>query len=178
MQDWNVVITVQDGTYTLVRQALSRFGTVYKTDYYNVLLMQVPDIQGFIRSLADHLESHPGLRSALARVMPVTVRFTFQAVEGFEEGCRRAIVPWLGELGGRRFHVRMHRRGFKGRLSSQEQEQQLDHYILMNTSSEAQTQIDFEDPDYILAVETLGQQAGLSLWSRTDRQRYPLLKLD
>ena len=35
-----------------------------------------------------------------------------------------------------------------------------------------------EDPDVILDVEIVAQQAGLSLWSRDQRKRYPFLKLD
>ena len=35
----------------------------------------------------------------------------------------------------------------------------------------------FDDPDLILAVETVGQRAGISLWTRDDRLRHPLLNL-
>lgn len=38
--------------------------------------------------------------------------------------------------------------------------------------------IDFSDPDAILAVETVGQRAGLSLWSREVIARHPLPGLD
>jgi tRNA(Ser,Leu) C12 N-acetylase TAN1 len=42
----------------------------------------------------------------------------------------------------------------------------------------AEGEITFEDPDAILALETVGTRAGLSLWTREDLQRYPLLHLD
>jgi tRNA(Ser,Leu) C12 N-acetylase TAN1 len=38
--------------------------------------------------------------------------------------------------------------------------------------------VSFADPDYILALETVGQRAGLSLWDRVQRARYPFLGLD
>jgi tRNA(Ser,Leu) C12 N-acetylase TAN1 len=38
--------------------------------------------------------------------------------------------------------------------------------------------IDFEDPDVIIVVETVGQIAGLSLWTREQRRKYSLLRLD
>ena len=38
--------------------------------------------------------------------------------------------------------------------------------------------ITFEDPDAIIAVETIAQWAGLSLWRREDLQRYPFIRLD
>lgn len=42
----------------------------------------------------------------------------------------------------------------------------------------APARIDFSDPNAILAVETVGQRAGLSLWSRAAIARHPLLGLD
>lgn len=38
--------------------------------------------------------------------------------------------------------------------------------------------IDFQDPDYVLDIETVGQQAGMSLWSRDDLKRFPFLRVD
>jgi tRNA(Ser,Leu) C12 N-acetylase TAN1 len=38
--------------------------------------------------------------------------------------------------------------------------------------------VTFEDPDFIVAVETVGQRAGMSLWSREELQRYPFVRLD
>jgi tRNA(Ser,Leu) C12 N-acetylase TAN1 len=85
----------------------------------------------------------------------------------------------LGELKGKRFHVRMHRRGFKGRLSSQHEEQFLDHHLLERLTQEAAPGgIDFNDPDVIIAVETLGQTAGLSFWTREQHQSFELLRMD
>jgi tRNA(Ser,Leu) C12 N-acetylase TAN1 len=41
-----------------------------------------------------------------------------------------------------------------------------------------QANVDFSDPDLIIALETVAQVGGLSLWNREQRQRYALLKLD
>ena len=82
-------------------------------------------------------------------------------------------------LRGSSFHVRMHRRGFKGRLSSQREEQFLDHYILTRLEQEqCSGRITFDDPDAIITVETVGQRAGIALWSREERERYLFLNLD
>jgi tRNA(Ser,Leu) C12 N-acetylase TAN1 len=74
----------------------------------------------------------------------------------------------------------MHRRGFKGRLSSQEEEHFLDDYILERLASKGKTtaKIDFSGAERVIAIETVGQRAGLSLWTREQIQRYPFLKLD
>jgi hypothetical protein len=38
--------------------------------------------------------------------------------------------------------------------------------------------ITFEDPDAIIAVETVAQWAGLSLWKREDLKQYPFIRLN
>jgi tRNA(Ser,Leu) C12 N-acetylase TAN1 len=86
------------------------------------------------------------------------------------------LVP---ELRGKRFHVRIHRRGFKHRIQSQEAERYLDG-VLLNAleMAGAAGSIDFEDPDAILAIDTIDRRAGMSLWTREDMERYPFLGLD
>ena len=111
--------------------------------------------------------------------MPVTHTFTFQTPAIFEEKARETVSPWIPGLAAMGFHIRMHRRGFKGKISSMEEERFLDNFIL-DALERAGTpgHITFEDPDAIIVVETIGQRAGLSLWTREELQRYPLLHLD
>lgn len=176
--EWNVVLTTSSGHYQQASDLLQPYGEVSKTAYFNVLALQVEDVARFLEQLHQDLEGDHALAESLGRVVPVTVRFRFQTPAEFEAKAREAVEPWLTRLAGARFHVRMHRRGFKGRLSSQDEEQFLDHHILERIGLESPAVIDFDDPDYIIAVETLGQDAGLSIWDRVARDRYPLLKLD
>ena len=63
----------------------------------------------------------------------------------------------------------MHRRGFKGKLSTMDEERFLDTYLL-EALEMARTpgRITFTDPDAIIALETVGPRAGLALWTRED----------
>ena len=179
MHDWNVVITVQDEGYNAARKLLERFGQVSRTDYFNILLMQIADTRQFLEALREEGERDPKSVSPLARVMPVIQTFTFQTPVEFEEKARQAVCAWLPTLAGKSFHLRMHRRGFKGKLSSMEEERFLDTYLLEALElAGSKGRIAFDDPDAIIALETLGPRAGLSLWTREDLQRYPLLHLD
>jgi tRNA(Ser,Leu) C12 N-acetylase TAN1 len=179
MHDWNVVVTVQAEGFAAAWPLLAPMGEVDKSDYFNVLLMRVPETTLLLQTLTEHMAAEPGLQRVLSRVMPVSTTFDFQDPSGFEEQARQAVRPWLADLVGKRFHVRMHRRGFRGRLSSQQEERFLDHYLLEQLAAQGDTaSIDFDDPDVIIALETVGQRAGLSCWSREDRRRFPLLKLD
>jgi tRNA(Ser,Leu) C12 N-acetylase TAN1 len=179
--DWNVVITTATGpdAFELVRDRLSEFGKVSRTDYWNVLVLSVDDVDEFLEDVEALATCNPSFAGAISRVMPVTHTFRFHSPEEFEGHACRVAREWLPRLQGTRFHVRMHRRGFKGRLSSQDEERFLDRFILGSlTANQSQARFDFDDPDYIIAVESVGQRAGMCLWTRGELQRYRLLKLD
>ena len=79
----------------------------------------------------------------------------------------------------RSFHVRLHRRGHKHALPSPREERFLDDAILQRLEREnAPGRIDFEDPDAVIYVETVGNRAGVSLWTRDDLRRFPFLPAD
>ena len=179
MQDWNVVVSVHDDAYNKARKLLERFGTVSRTDFFNILAMRVPDPRQFMERLREEGELDAQSVSSLARVMPVYLTFTFQTPGEFEDKARQAVTSWIPSLGSKSFHVRMHRRGFKGRISGMEEEKFLDTYLLEALDLAATPgRITFDNPEAILAIETIGPRAGLSLWTREDLQRYPLLHLD
>lgn len=179
MHDWNVVVSVYEHQYVQALKLLDELGPVSRTGYFNVLVMRVEDIVHFLETLCQWAQEEPEILFILARVMPVTQTFTFQTVEEFESKAREASLTFVPALAGRRFHIRMHRRGFKGRLSSQNEERFLDDVLLEALDEMGKPgQIIFEDPDAIIAVETVDSRAGLSLWTREDMARYPFLHLD
>lgn len=179
MHDWNVVITVYDNGYNPARKLLERYGRVDRTDYFNILLMQVADPRQLLETLREEALREPESVAPLARVMPVFQTFSFQTPEEFEGKARKAVAQWLAILGGKSFHLRMHRRGFKGKLSSIDEERFLDTFLLeVLQMAGSEGEVSFENPDVIIALETLGSKAGLSLWTREDLERYPLLHLD
>jgi tRNA(Ser,Leu) C12 N-acetylase TAN1 len=174
-----VIVSVREGGYHRVRKLLGAFGTVSPTGFLNVLVMKVDDSKQLLEALAENLAKEPDALALLGRVVPVRSTFTFQSPEEFEAKARDAVIVCLPELAGKGFHVRLHRHGFKGRLSSQAEERLLGR-VLQEALEKAGTpgHVTFEDPDVIVAVETLGNQAGLSLWTREDLRRYPFLRLD
>lgn len=179
MLDWNVVATVREGRYQEGFRLLRRFGQAARTDYFNLVVLQAEDGRQLLDDLLEEGGRGPECLKALSSVVPVFLRFTFQTPEEFEEKARQAVSEWLPQLWGKSFHLRMHRRGFKGKLSSLAEEQFLDHYLLQALQAGGEPgRISFDDPDVIIALETIGPRAGLSLWKREELGRYPLLHLD
>lgn len=179
MQDWNVVVTTRERGFILACELLEEYGRIDKTNYFNVLAMRVEDVHAFLEGFRKEFSEDPSIQTFLARVMPVTLAFAFRTPEEFEAKAGETALHWVRDLGGKGFHVRVHRRGFKHRLSGTEEEHLLADVLLESLVREGTPgRITFEDPDAVLAVETIGQRAGMSLWSREEMGRYPFLKLD
>lgn len=176
MHDWNVVVTVRDGTMGKARRMLRRFGHADRSGFFNVLVMRVDDARGMLERLRGELETSG---SVLSRVVPASSTFDFASPEEFVAKAGSAVDGLVPALAGKSFHVRVHRRGYKGRLSSQEEERRLDR-ALLEALARAGTpgRVEFVNPDAIVVVEIVGPRAGASLWTREDLHRYPLLRLD
>jgi tRNA(Ser,Leu) C12 N-acetylase TAN1 len=179
MRDWNTIITVHEGCFAKACSILEEFGPVRKSGFFNVLEMRLEEPLAVLREIHARLATEPEITLWISRFMPVERTFTFNTGEQFGERAREEIIAWLPRLAGKSFHLRMHRRGFKGRISSAEEERFLDEFLLESLAKEGvQGKIAFDDPDLIIALETVGTQAGLSLWEREDLKRFPLLHLD
>jgi tRNA(Ser,Leu) C12 N-acetylase TAN1 len=178
-EGWNMVVTVREECFRSMRRVLGRLGTVGTTDFFNVLVLRTEDPTVALETLRAWIETEPGARGCIGHVAPVATTFTFQSAEEFEEEVRRALEPRLAQLAGKTFHVRLHRRGFKDRLSSHHAEAALGEWILeMLARAGTPASLSFDDTDVVVAIETLGQHAGLALRTRSDVARYPFLHTD
>jgi tRNA(Ser,Leu) C12 N-acetylase TAN1 len=173
--DWNVVVTLRGG-FARMRSLLGKLGWVDRTGLYNVLAVQVDDPHAFLDELHEQLRADPELIELIGHVAPASETFCFTSVEEFEEQARAVAERWAERLAGRSFHVRMHRRGFKGQMSGLQEEQVLDATLLEATRAlGTPARISFDDPDVVISIETIRGWAGMGLWTREDLQRYPLL---
>jgi tRNA(Ser,Leu) C12 N-acetylase TAN1 len=179
MPDWTVVASTHPEGYDRGRQLLEQFGRVERTGFFNVLVLTPDDPAGFLDRFSEMVANVPGVLAVLSRVMPASVCFDFQDAHEFEDKARAAVLAWAPRLAGKSFHVRMHRRGFKETMSSQVEERFLDEVLLAACAEAGEpARMNFDDPDVIVDVETVGPRAGLALWTREDLQRHPFLKTD
>ena len=177
--DWNVVATTQSDSFLRAQQLLARFGAVASTDLYNVIVMRVNDPSEFLRAFTDRAASDPRLLNSIARIVPLQRTFDFSEREEFEKRATAAILHFASELEGRSFHLRVKRRGRKGEISSRSEETLLQTVLIDELAHRGRPgRISYDDPDAIIDVETVGDRAGLSLWTREDLIRFPFLKVD
>ncbi|MCX7595067.1 MAG: THUMP domain-containing protein [Fischerella sp.] len=179
INDWNVIVSLHERGWNQAFRVLQGFGLVSRSEFRNVLVMKVSQINELLETLREEMAKDPDRFDFLARLVPVSCTFNFQSPQEFESRAQEAILQWVPHLAGKSFHVRMHRRGFKGKLSSPDEERFLDT-VLLEALEQAGTpgHISFENPDAIVVVETLGQRCGMSYWTREDLQRYPFIKVD
>lgn len=175
---WNVLVTLSEPTFRIARKLLSRWGTLRRTDYHNVEVMAVADPAAFVREFAAAVEQEPGILNAVSHVVPLEHVFTFKDAADFERRARELALSYLPKLAGKAFHVRLHRRGLKGVISTPAEERLLDDALLEALAKAGNPgRICFEDPDYVLLIETLAGSCGMTLFSREDLKRYLFLGL-
>jgi len=179
MRDWNVVVTVRDNHFRKALEVLAPMGRTEATEFYNVLVMKVEDPREVLEALRQRMESDASVAEAVAHLTAIEDAFVFQSAEQFETGARAVLLTRLAELRGHSFHVRVHRRGFKGKLSGRDEEQQLARFLLDRLAEAGEPgPVKFNDPDYVVLLETVGQRAGVVFWSREARGRYPFVSVD
>jgi tRNA(Ser,Leu) C12 N-acetylase TAN1 len=178
-EGWNAVISVyQDGFRRAIRE-LRKLGPVERSPYHNVLVMTARDPADLLETIERRCEADPALCDAISRVAPAMRTFEFHSAAEFLAEARKAVIGWLPELAGRSFHIRLHRRGLKHDLNSADAERELGG-ILIDALKAAGTpgSLSFSDPDAVIAIDTLGERAGVGLWTRQDLARHRLLRPD
>jgi tRNA(Ser,Leu) C12 N-acetylase TAN1 len=179
MLDWNVLVDVRQHSFSPAYLLFEEFGTVYQSDFEDILLLKVNSIPEFIAAFNQRLVEDPDVTELTNRVMPVTSIFSFQSQEEFETKAKKVVLERLPMLEGKKIHVRMHRKGFKDRIDRHEEETFLDQIILQELEKIGKPGIiSGIDPDVIVSVETISDRAGLSFWTRQDWEKSPWLKLE
>jgi tRNA(Ser,Leu) C12 N-acetylase TAN1 len=174
--DWNVVVTVAEQGFRDAVRLLRKWGRVKRTPYYNVLGMTVESPDEFLAAFAAAIAASPGILNSISHVIPAQQAFDFARAEEFEARARALALAWVPQLSGKSFHVRLHRRGFKGVLSTPREERFLDEALLSALGDGGR--ISFTDPDAVIQIETIGGRAGMSLWTREQLRQYPFLGTD
>ena len=176
--DWNTIVTVRPGPqheHELLG-ALARFGRFRPTHFPDVCVGQVSEIGAFLEALRTGLEAHARWTAHIGRVIPADAVFPFTS-ETLTDRLKQAVAPLVARMTEGSFCVRLERRGLAGKVRTQEIEAVVgDHVNRLAGSQGTRLRIKLDDPDFVIAAETLGQECGISLLPRASRQRYPFLR--
>jgi len=178
MWTFNVVVTkASEGRYRHLLEELSPLGEFRTTGFLGVILGQVDDQHAFLERLRAERATRLIAFQDLGRVVPIDRTFTFH-LEEFLDKAREALRPYLPGLVGKRFYVRLERRGLKGRIISPEAERSLDVFIQEELGRQGgAAEVDFEHPDAVVVVETIGDRCGVGLLTREALERYDFVRV-
>jgi tRNA(Ser,Leu) C12 N-acetylase TAN1 len=177
VRPWNVLATSLEGRRDALLIALRRLGEFRPGGYRNVVVGQVEAPTTFLDRVRDALATDLLLPTALARIIPIETTLHFDAIDPLA-ALAPAAETFLDRLSTGSFFVRLERRGLKGRLHSPTLERDLaDHLWRALEARGHSPRVDFKDPDAVLVVETLGDDAGLTLITRALREQYPFVKI-
>ena len=156
-----------------------RHGAVIPSPFSNVVTMRVDDLEGILDDLLAAFTADPRVRASVSRFVPLQHTFTFRSNDAFERNVAATSSEWTEDLAGKSFHVRVHRRGGDTRLDAAD-EAALVGQVVLDALQAAGTngRVDFDDPDAVIDIETVGNEAGMSLWTRADLNDYPFLRVE
>jgi tRNA(Ser,Leu) C12 N-acetylase TAN1 len=178
MWEFNIVATMdREGRFGHMLKELSLYGEFHRTDFFGVVLGRVEDRDAFMEMVREKREKQLVAFQDLGRLLPVDRVFTFQP-ENFLDRVSEAVRPYIPRLAGKRYYVRLERRGFKGVIISPEAERALDGFIEEELAKEGKSAgVDFENPDAVVVVETFGDRCGVGLLTREMMDRYPFIRV-
>ena len=177
MAAWNVLATALEGRRDALLMALRRLGKFRRGGYRNVVVGAVESVDEFLARVHEALDADALLPTALARVVPIEATVRFEAPTAVAT-LAAAAEPFVDRLAGGSFFVRLERRGLKGRLHTPTVERALGDHVWRALEARGHApRVEFKDPDAVLVIETIGDEAGLGIVTRALRTQHPFVKI-
>jgi len=177
MAEWNILATAYWGREKNALRFLTRHGEFRSSGFKDVIRGHVEDIDLFLEKIETMRQENPGRINFISQIIPLERTFHFD-LSDFMDKLKQTVSPYLEKVEGKRFYVRVKRRGHKGELSSQEIEKEISGFILESLEKAGKpAHVGFDDPDAIIVVETIADWAGVGWVSRDMKERYLLVKI-
>jgi tRNA(Ser,Leu) C12 N-acetylase TAN1 len=174
---WNVLATAKNHEQGRLAKRLKRLGDFSWSPYPGLLIGRVADHQAFLEQLRRREEGAPDYLFPLARLLPLdrTFRFTTETLLSL---LKADAQEYARRIGDGSFYVRAERRGHKEELHCREIEQALTEIVLESSGRRGcAPHVMFHNPDFIVAVEIVGDECGVGLITKSVRERYPFVKV-
>lgn len=135
------------------------------------------DVVTFLDALLEAEQAGRRWTRHIARVVPVAFTFDFSP-ESLRGKLETAVDEAAAKIAGGTCFVRVERRGLGEEIDTSALEQAVaDHLFAAVEARGGALHTSFEDPDYIVAVETINTDCGIALITCEMRQRYPFMRV-
>jgi tRNA(Ser,Leu) C12 N-acetylase TAN1 len=169
--------TALEGQRDLLRLALKRLGRFRGSGFRNIVLGEVPDPIAFLPIVAEAFASDRHLQMSLGKLIPMDLVVRFQVPDAVDT-LAAAAEPFLDRLGSGTFFVRMERRGLRHELHASDTEQAVGERLVTALRARGHApRVRFDDPDHVVIIESVGEEAGLALVPRAVRSAFPFVRV-
>ena len=177
MKEWNILATAFWGRGKDALRLLTQYGEFRGSGFKDVLQGHVEDVNLFLEKLELMRQADPDRLSSLSQILPLERTFNF-SLSDFMDKLKETVSPYAEKVEGKKFYVRVKRRGHKGEMSSLEIEKEISAFIFEKLEEAGkQAQVSFNDPDLVIIVETIANRAGVALVTREMKEKYPLIRI-
>ena len=176
---WNVLASAKEGKFQDALHVLHKFGHAWSTNFYNVIALKVVDIDTFLNEFKQFNRRHSYADQVFSRIAPAKKIFHFSNIEEFENEVEAYMRTRTGDLNLNTFCLRIHRHGSEQEIPSRQSEERFLAKKLLEKlwEKDMNADVDFDAPDFVLDIETLNGQAGISLWSKNELKDAPFINV-
>jgi len=177
MREWNILATAYWGRGKDALRLLALHGEFKGSGFKDVLQGHVEDVNLLLEELELMRKENPDRMNSLSQILPLERTFSF-TLPDFMDKLKKTVSPYVEKVEGKKFYVRVKRRGHKGEMSSLEIEKEISSFIFEELQKAGkQAQVSFSDPDLVIIVETIANRAGVALVTREMKEKYPLIRI-
>jgi len=177
MKEWNILATAFWGRGKDALRLLAQHGEFKGSGFKDVIQGHVEDVNLFLENLESMRQENPDRMTSISQILPLEQTFSFNLPD-FMDKLKEAVLPYVERVEGKKFYVRVKRRGHKGEMSSLEIEKEISSFIFEELEKAGkQAQVSFSDPDVVIIVETIANRAAVALITREMRKKYPLIRV-
>ena len=175
---WNLLVTSMEGQREELLGRLRTLARFRRGGFPNVLVATVDDARAFLGVLDQTCERLPAMRGAIGKAIPIERTLRFAGPETFADDVTAALETLLERIAARTFFVRIFRRGFRGSIDSTRLEGELGARLVALLEARGEhPRVRFDDPDVVVSIETLRDEAGIALLDRELRAAHPLIRI-
>jgi len=177
MKEWNILATAFWGRGKHALRLLTQHGEFKGSGFKDVLQGHVEDVRLFLEKLELLRHENPDGMTSLSQILPLERTFNFNLPD-FMDKLKETVSPYVEKVEGKKFYVRVKRRGHKGEMSSLEIEKEISGFIFEELEKAGKkAQVSFSNPDVVIIAETIANRAAVALITREMKEKYPLIKV-
>ncbi|OGP71316.1 MAG: hypothetical protein A2W09_02455 [Deltaproteobacteria bacterium RBG_16_50_11] len=178
MREWNILATAAKEQQRYLLMFLNGYGEFKGSGFRDVVLGRVEDVDAFLGALENLREENPIKLNPLSQIVPLEKTFHFD-LSDFKDKLKELLSSsYVDRIENKKFYLRVKRRGHKGEISSLEVEREVADFIMVFLEKAGKKAlVNFNDPDCILIVETIGNWAGVGFITKEMKQKYSFVRI-